>query len=126
MVSRAVTQLYDDILRPSGLRVTQFSLLATIARRGEANLKQLEHALAIDQTTLTRSVNLLERDRVIERVPNPDGRVKAMRLTGKGNDCWTWRGRSGPRRRAGSSASSASRHGATPSAASPGCFTSPS
>ena len=84
MVSRAVTQLYDDILRPSGLRVTQFSILATIARRGEANLRQLEHALAIDQTTLTRSVNLLERDRVIERVPNPDGRVKAMRLTGKG------------------------------------------
>src|SRR2546422_480211 len=73
MVSRAVTQLYDDILRPSGLRVTQFSILATIARRGEANLRQLEHALVIDQTTLTRSVHLLERDRVIERVPNPDG-----------------------------------------------------
>ena len=84
MVSRAVTQLYDDILRPSGLRVTQFSILATIASRGEANLRQLERALAIDQTTLTRSVNLLERDRMIERVPNPDGRVKAMRLTGKG------------------------------------------
>src|SRR6266852_9308121 len=84
MVSRAVTQLYDDILRPSGLRVTQFSILATIARRGEANLRHLERALAIDQTTLTRSVNLLERDRMIERVPNPDGRIKAMRLTRKG------------------------------------------
>ena len=84
MVSRAVTQLYDDILRPSRLRVTQFSILATIARRGEANLRHLERALAIDQTTLTRSVNRLERDRMIERVPNPDGRVKAMRLTGKG------------------------------------------
>src|SRR6266404_2463791 len=84
MVSRAVTQLYDDILRPSGLRVTQFSILATVARGGETNLRHLERALAIDQTTLTRSVNLLERDRMIERVPNPDGRVKAMRLTGKG------------------------------------------
>jgi len=84
MVSRAVTQLYDDILRPSGLRVTQFSILATIARSGEANLRQLEAALAIDQTTLTRSLNLLERDRMIERVPHPDGRIKAMRLTRKG------------------------------------------
>src|SRR5437899_5393574 len=84
MVSRAVTQLYDDILRPSGLRVTQFSILATIARSGAANLRQLEAALAIDQTTLTRSLNLLERDRMIERVPHPDGRIKAMRLTGKG------------------------------------------
>jgi len=84
MVSRAVTQLYDDILRPSGLRVTQFSILAAIERSGEANLRQLEAALAIDQTTLTRSLNLLERDRMVERVPHPDGRIKAMRLTLKG------------------------------------------
>src|SRR5260370_22682904 len=84
MVSRAVTHLYDDILRPSGLRVTQFSILATMARSGEANLRQLEAGLAIDQTTLTRSLNLLERDRMIERAPHPDGRIKAMRLTRKG------------------------------------------
>src|SRR5215470_12980595 len=49
-----------------------------------ANLRQLAHMLAIDQTTLTRSLNLLERDRVIERVPHPDGRIKAMTLTSKG------------------------------------------
>src|SRR5712691_3054847 len=84
MVTRAVTQLYDDVLRPSGLRVTQFSILATIARLGQVNLKVLEDTLAIDQTTLTRSLNLLERDGVIERVPHPDGRIKAMRLTSKG------------------------------------------
>src|SRR5436309_15214184 len=84
MVTRAVTQLYDDALRPSGLRVTQFSILATIAGKDEANLKQLEDALAIDQTTLTRSLNLLERDRLIERAPQPDRRIKAMRLTPKG------------------------------------------
>jgi len=84
MVTRAVTQLYDDVLRPSGLRVTQFSILATIARMGEANLKQLEDTLAIDQTTLTRSLNLLERAGVIERASHPDGRIKAMRPTSKG------------------------------------------
>ena len=84
MVSRAVTQLYDDVLRPSGLRVTQFSILERIARMGEANLRQLEDALAIDQTTLTRSLSLLERDDMAERAPHPDGRIKAMRLTSKG------------------------------------------
>ena len=84
MASRAVTQLYDDVLRPSGLRVTQFSILAMIARMGEANLRQLEDTLAMDQTTLTRSLSLLERDGVIGRVPHPDGRIKAMRLTPKG------------------------------------------
>src|SRR5258705_8113197 len=84
MASRAVTQLYDDVLRPSGLRVTQFSILAMIARMGEANLRQLENTLAMDQTTLTRSLSLLERDGVIGRVPHPDGRIKAMRVTPKG------------------------------------------
>jgi len=84
MATRVVTQLYDDALRPSGLRVTQFSMLAAIARLGEANLRQLEEALAIDQTTLTRSLGLLERDGLTERVDNPDRRVKAMRLTAKG------------------------------------------
>src|SRR5207253_1879001 len=91
------TQLYDDVLRPSGIRVTQFSILATIARLGEASLTQLEDELAIDQTTLTRSLGLLERDGVIERASHPDGRVKAMRLASKGRralerpvgPCWT-------------------------------------
>src|SRR5207245_9368125 len=84
MVSRAVTRLYDDILRPSGLRVTQFSILATIARSGEANLRQLEAALAIDQATLTRSLSLLQRDRVIERVVVP--RQNLIRLAQEHRD----------------------------------------
>src|SRR5207247_9413206 len=58
MVTRAVTQLYDEVLRPSGLRVTQFSLPATPPRLGGANLKQLADALAIDQPTLPGRLNL--------------------------------------------------------------------
>jgi len=84
MATRVVTQLYDDVLRPSGLRVTQFSMLAAIARLGLANLRQLEEALAIDQTTLTRSLGLLERDGLTERAAHPDRRIKAMCLTARG------------------------------------------
>src|SRR3989441_10325233 len=43
MVTRAVTQLYDDVLRPIGLRVRQFSILAAIARVAAANLESLGH-----------------------------------------------------------------------------------
>src|SRR5256884_1088753 len=68
----------------AGLQVTQFSILAAVARLGEASLKQLEGELAIDQTTLTRSLILLERAGVLERGSHPDGRIKAMRLTSKG------------------------------------------
>ena len=84
MVGRVVTQRYDDCLRSSCLRATQFSILAAVARLGEASLKQLEDELAIDQTTLTRSLTLLERDGVLERASHLDGRIKAMRLTSKG------------------------------------------
>src|SRR5437867_11795127 len=75
MVTRAVTQLYDEVLRPSGLRVTQFSILATLARMGEANLQQLADALGSDQPTLTRSPNLLQRQGATERGPHTDGRI---------------------------------------------------
>ena len=84
MVTRVVTQLYDDMLRPSGLRVTQFSILAAIGGTSEMNLKQLENALSIDQTTLTRSLALLGADGLVERAEHSDGRIKAMRLTVKG------------------------------------------
>src|SRR6267143_226591 len=120
MASRAVTQLYDDVLRPSGLRVTQYSILAMIARMGEANLRQLEDTLAIDQTTLTRSLNLLERDRVIERVPHSDGRIKALRLTSKGRRAL------GPARKTRCSASWGRLHGLTRNGGWPTCFVSPS
>src|SRR2546428_5026643 len=51
-------------------------------RRGER--EAAEDTLAIDQTTLTRSLNLLERDGVIERASHPDARIRAMKLTSKG------------------------------------------
>src|SRR5437763_14553946 len=46
MVSRAVTQLYDDILRPSGLRVTQRRIRGASARLGGAHLRQRADTLA--------------------------------------------------------------------------------
>jgi len=127
MVTRAVTQLYDDVLRPSGLRVTQFSILATIGRIGEANLKQLEDTLAIDQTTLTRSLNLLERDGVIERASHPDARIRAMKLTSKGRRALeAARPLFGPALKTRCSASWVRRHGLTPNDGSLTCCMSPS
>jgi DNA-binding MarR family transcriptional regulator len=84
MATRAVTQLYDDVLRPCGLRVTQFGVLAALARLGEASVSQLAATLAIDQTTLTRGIALLERDGLAERAPHADARVKSLRLTARG------------------------------------------
>lgn len=84
MAARAVTQHYDNTLRPSGLRATQFNILAAIYGAGEASITRLTKALTMDQTTLTRSLALLKRRGLLETTPQADGRVKSFRLTAKG------------------------------------------
>lgn len=58
--SRAVTQLYERHLRDSGLRITQFTLLQALAMAGELTQGTLGDALAIDSTTLSRTLRPLE------------------------------------------------------------------
>jgi len=67
-----------------------------IARMGGANLRQLEDTLAVDQTTLTRSLNLLERYGVTERVPHPDGRQGNETPLPRGEEPWRSRAALGP------------------------------
>jgi DNA-binding MarR family transcriptional regulator len=82
--TRNVTQLYDDALRPSGLRTTQLHTLNAIGEAGEATVTELTKLLLIDQTTLTRNLAVLERDGLIKDVQKPDGRLKSVKLTRKG------------------------------------------
>jgi DNA-binding MarR family transcriptional regulator len=82
--TRNVTQLYDDALRPSGLRTTQVNTLNAIWEEGEATVTKLTELLLIDQTTLTRNLAVLERDGLIDKVQKSDGRLKSVRLTRKG------------------------------------------
>ena len=57
--SNALTKIYDDALRPVGLRITQFSLLRSLGRMGAATSTQLAAELALDRTTISRNVKLL-------------------------------------------------------------------
>src|SRR5476651_398574 len=59
--SRAVTQMYDSILSPSGMRSTQFTVLIGLALKDKITVTELADMLAIDRTTLTRSFKPLLR-----------------------------------------------------------------
>ena len=59
--SRALTQLYDETLRPLGLRATQFTILQVLSRTGELSQGELGQILAMDSTTLTRTLRILRR-----------------------------------------------------------------
>ena len=77
--TRRLTQQYDAALAPSGLRVTQFSLLNVLDRLGAATVQQLADELAMDRSTLGHNLRPLERDGLVRLEVDPDDR-RARRL----------------------------------------------
>jgi DNA-binding MarR family transcriptional regulator len=82
--ARAVTQLYDDTLRPTGLRSTQFSLLALLRLASPVNMTRLADEAVMDRTTLARNLDVLEREGLVRVRPGEDARVREVELTRQG------------------------------------------
>lgn len=83
--ARHLTQFYDRHLAPSGLRSTQFSVLARVRLRGPISINALAAELALDRTTLGRTLRPLERDGLIRLGRDPrDRRGRALTLTAAG------------------------------------------
>jgi DNA-binding MarR family transcriptional regulator len=83
--ARHVTQLYDQVLAPSGLRTTQFSVLARLHHLGPMTINNLAKDLVMDRTTLGRNILPLQRDDLIAAVRGTaDRRSKELHLTKAG------------------------------------------
>jgi DNA-binding MarR family transcriptional regulator len=83
--ARHLTQFYDRFLAPTGLRTTQFSILAKLQWLGPMTINALARELVMDRTTLGRTMLPLERDGLIVIEDSAvDRRSKELRLTGKG------------------------------------------
>ncbi len=66
--SRALTQFYDQALRSTGLRPTQLTILQVLWHAGEVSQGQLGEMLAMDSTTLTRTLGIMrQRNWIVER-----------------------------------------------------------
>ena len=77
--ARHVTQYYDQCLAPTGLRTTQFSILAKLKRLGPMTINALAADLVMDRTTLGRTMLPLERDGLIAvRGATADRRSKEL------------------------------------------------
>jgi DNA-binding MarR family transcriptional regulator len=81
---RVVTQFYDNALRPSGMRATQFTLLQALNEMHEASQKQLAELLEIDSTTLTRTLAPLRRKGWLHSEAGTDRRELRLSLTREG------------------------------------------
>lgn len=84
--ARAVTQLYDDTLRPSGLRITQFTLLVAVALSEPVAITRLADALDLDRTTLARDLKPLTERGLVQVAAGEDRRQRKVRLTGQGRE----------------------------------------
>ena len=82
--ARRVTQIYSRHLAPTGLRISQFSLLAHVLSRGPVSITELSNLLATDRTTLTRNLRPLLASGVIERAAAGDKRRHELVATPAG------------------------------------------
>lgn len=82
--SRALTQCYEQALRPLGLRATQFTILQLLSLAGEVSQGQLGEMLAMDSTTLTRTLEIMRREGWVAERRGEDRRQRWLRLAKAG------------------------------------------
>ncbi len=83
--SRELTRFFDDAMREAGLRVTQFSVLATLIQTGPIAATRLA-ALGLERATLTRNLRPLIRDGLAHFEDDSDRRVRKAAITEKGQE----------------------------------------
>ncbi len=82
---RILTRRYDQSLRPSGLKLTQYSMLANIERNPDVSVSELAGLLVMDQTTVTRNLQVLEKLGYIHlEADMNDHRIKRIRISEAG------------------------------------------
>ncbi|WP_313621214.1 MarR family winged helix-turn-helix transcriptional regulator [Achromobacter sp.] len=83
--TRRVSQLYDTVLAPCGLRVSQHSILLHIARAGAPSMTDLARAMVLDRSALAHNLKPLQRDGYVRmKRDSLDGRSRRVELTDTG------------------------------------------
>jgi len=82
--TRAVSGLFDEAMRPTGIRISQFGVLVALALAEEATVSKLARLLDLDRTTMTRNLAPLERQGLVASAAGDDARNRHLRLTEEG------------------------------------------
>lgn len=86
LINRVVTAIYDEALRPLGIKISQGNILVVTARLSVAQPAQVCEMLQLDLSTLSRNVELMRKNGWVEDVPGDDARCRPFRLTEKGRE----------------------------------------
>ncbi len=79
--TRAVSQFYDELLRPIGIRGTQYSLLVSLHMSGSITVTQLADNVVMDRTTLARNLDVLEKGGFVTVTSGLDRRTRMVTIT---------------------------------------------
>ena len=89
MASRSLTSVYDEKLKPSGLRSTQLAVLWAVVAIGDGTVGKIANRIAMDNSSLTRTLKLLERDKMIALHAGRDRREKQVQATARGRKAFS-------------------------------------
>jgi len=84
LINRVISALYDEALRPFGLRISQANILTAVGFRGEPRPADLCRILRLDKSTLSRDVELMKREGWLKSDPPGGGRNQVLRMTPRG------------------------------------------
>ncbi|GHO78270.1 MarR family transcriptional regulator [Ktedonobacter sp. SOSP1-85] len=88
--AQTLTEGYDRVLAPSGLRVTQYVLLRSILHEeAEQSLTELAQRLGSDRSTIGRNVRILARDGLVSLRRGSDRREHTVHVTQKGRETFS-------------------------------------
>ena len=83
-LSRIITRVYDDAMRPLGITASQFTLLTQLAQQDGITAVEIGHSLDIEKSTLSRNLKRLLNDGHITMDPPAGRRGRGLHLTPKG------------------------------------------
>jgi DNA-binding MarR family transcriptional regulator len=84
LLNRKMTRIYDDALRPAGLKANQMGMLVVVAKHGPCTPGDVGAGLDMEKSTVSRNLEVLRRQGWIEALPGSDDRSHRVRITAKG------------------------------------------
>jgi DNA-binding MarR family transcriptional regulator len=82
--ARALTRRADHQLRSVGITAAQFNILGTLSTNSAASITEMANFLAVDRTTLSRNLAVLERRKLLTTGPGDLARMRRITLTPDG------------------------------------------
>jgi DNA-binding MarR family transcriptional regulator len=84
LINRVISAMYDEALRPIGIRISQANILTAVAHLGVSRPAEVSRILRIEKSTVSRDVELMKQNGWLESDPPTGGRNQTIRLTPQG------------------------------------------